>query len=91
MKRIIDSRATGKSGRLMLLAKEDNGIIVCGNPNAMRDKAYRYGITGIEFISYAEYMHHKVEYTHRKVYIDELEIFINHCCGNLSGYTLSVE
>ena len=50
MYRIIDSRSSGKTSRLMLLAKETNSAIACYNPPAMRQKAYAYGITGIEFI-----------------------------------------
>ena len=36
MYRIIDDRGTGKTGRLMLLAKENNAVIACINPMAMR-------------------------------------------------------
>ena len=53
MYRIIDGRSSGKTGRLMLLAKEKNAAIACSNPSAMRQKAYAYGITGIDFISYS--------------------------------------
>lgn len=56
MYRIIDGRGTGKTSRLMLLAKENNGIIVCANPQKMREKAEVYGIIGLEFISYKEFM-----------------------------------
>ena len=55
MYRIIDNRGTGKTSRLMLLAKETNSAIACINPNAMRQKAYAYGITGINFISYSNW------------------------------------
>ena len=41
MYRIIDKRGTGKTSRLMLLAKEENAIIACSNPDAMRIKAER--------------------------------------------------
>ena len=73
MYRIIDSRGTGKTSRLMLLAKETNSAIACMNPNAMRQKAYAYGITGIDFISYSELFNGEYE---GNVMIDELEIFI---------------
>ena len=49
---IIDKRGTGKTSRLLLLAKENNGIIICQNPPLMQKKAYGYGITGIDFMSY---------------------------------------
>jgi hypothetical protein len=35
MIRIIDGRGTGKTSRLMLLAKEHNALFVCDNPDAM--------------------------------------------------------
>ena len=48
---IIDKRATGKTSQLMLLAKEQDGIIVCNNPKPYEQKAiYGYGLTGITFI-----------------------------------------
>ena len=43
MNRIVDRRCTGKTSRLMLLAKENNGIIVCQNPTALREKANSLG------------------------------------------------
>ena len=47
MYRIIDSRGSGKTSRLMLLAKENDAAIACSNPAAMRQKAYAYGITAL--------------------------------------------
>lgn len=89
MYRIIDSRGTGKTSRLMLLAKETNSAIACMNPSAMRQKAYAYGITGIDFISYSELFN--VEYE-GNVMIDELELFIqNYIDCKLTGYTLTNE
>ena len=52
MYRIIDGRSTGKTSRLLLLAKENNGIVVCAYPEWMKEKAYKYGLVGIDFISY---------------------------------------
>ena len=56
MYRIIDKKGTGKTSRLLLLAKENNGIVVCAYPDWMREKAYKYGITGIDFISYDDFI-----------------------------------
>ena len=55
MYRIIDKRCSGKTSRLLLLAKENNGIVVCRNPERMREKAYGYGLTGIDFVSYEDF------------------------------------
>lgn len=89
MYRIIDNRGSGKTSRLMLLAKETGSKIACNNPNAMRQKAYAYGITGIDFIPYSDLFNGVIDSTD-KVMIDELELFIReYIDGQLTGYTLS--
>jgi hypothetical protein len=90
MYRIIDGRSSGKTSRLMLLAKETGAKIACNNPSAMRQKAYAYGITGIDFISYSDLFTNK--YDHDKILIDEIECFLhNYIDGKLIGYTLTNE
>ena len=91
MYRIIDNRGTGKTSRLLLLAKENNGIVVCLRPSHTREKAHTYGLTGIDFLSYMEYISIMGEIT-RPVYIDDLDSFMSCLTRNtLSGYTLSNE
>ena len=58
MYRIIDGRGSGKTSRLMLLAKENGATLVCSNPRAMEAKAHAYGIVGIDFMSYADAIDH---------------------------------
>ena len=95
MIRIIDGRSTGKTGQLMLLAKENNATFVCSNPRAMEYKAKAYGIKGIHFISYGEFA--AIEGLSRRgnFVIDELEHFIEATYffghANLIGYTMSEE
>ena len=95
MYRIIDERGSGKTSRLMLLAKEDGSAIVCSNPRAMEIKAQAYGITGIKFISYYDFL--KTEHNFSNYYIDELEKFLyyfhhyNGFKGQMQGYSLSLE
>ena len=72
MIRVIDGRGTGKTSRLMLLAKEKNAIIACSNPNAMRIKSEGYGIVGINFISYYDYVNGNYP-KGSMVFIDELD------------------
>ena len=98
MIKIIDGRGTGKSSRLLLLAKENNGVIVCENPRQMSEKAYRYGIVGIDYVSYAEYWGYSavnsdtMEILNSKnVYIDDLSKFLNFYDANISGYCESSE
>ena len=89
MFRIIDNRATGKTSKLMLQAKENNGIFVCSDPHCMRTKAHAYGLTGFDIISYSDYHDHRYD-THKPIYIDELEIYLKNF-GRLDGYSLSNE
>ena len=89
MYRIIDSRSSGKTSRLMLLAKETNSAIACYNPPAMRQKAYAYGITGIEFIPYSDLFN---GYYNSNVLIDELEHFVTEFIdAKITGYSLTNE
>lgn len=90
MYRIIDKRGTGKTSRLMLLAKEENAIIAYSNPSAMRIKAEGYGIVGINFISYYDYVNGNYQ-KGSMVFVDELDCFVRSLGHNLSGYTLSNE
>lgn len=90
MFRIIDSRSSGKTSRLMLLAKETNSAIACSNPSAMRQKAYSYGITGIDFISYSDLF--TGGWTEENVLIDELEEFVKqYIDAKITGYSLTNE
>ena len=90
MYRIIDNRGSGKTSRLMLLAKETNSIIACSNPYAMKEKAHAYGITGLTFISYEELL--TQSWKDYNIMIDEIELFVKYqLSGVLKGYTLSNE
>lgn len=93
MYRIIDKKDCGKTGRLMLLAKENNGTLVCKNPKSMEAKAHNYGIFGINIVSYQEFLTNKNNH-YWKVYIDEIDKFLNFAFEDyciIDGYTLSIE
>ena len=89
MYRIIAGRSSGKTHELMKLAKETGAAIACSNPNAMRQKAYAYGLTGINFISYSDLFTTSYE---SDVLIDELETFVHdYIDANIIGYSLTNE
>lgn len=90
MYRIIDTRGSGKTSRLMLLAKENNGVFVCENPHAMEAKAKAYGLTGFDIISYYDYFNHNYEYG-KACFIDELDRYVKYLGNNVSGYSLSLD
>ena len=90
MYRIIDKRGSGKTSRLMLLAKESNATIVCSYPHGFEAKAKQYGIEGLKFISYHEFLdrsyHHDRE---EKFLIDEVDGLLKRIDGNVIGYCLT--
>ena len=90
MYRIIENRGTGKTSRLMLLAKENNGILVCANPTAMIEKARSYGLVGFDIISYEDYLDDNYD-RQKPCFVDELERFVQFITNTLSGYTLTNE
>ena len=90
MYKIIDKRGTGKTLRLMLLAKENNGIVVCSSPNGFKYKAEFYGLTGIDFISYDDFLNGDYN-CRKKVFIDEIDVLLRKIEENTMGYTISLE
>ena len=91
MYRIIDKRSTGKTLRLFLLAKEYNGVVVCGNPQAMRQKAKAYNLNDIQFEDYV-WLLRNVKDSNKPIFIDELDSFLTHGINrNIQGYTISDE
>lgn len=88
MIKLIGNSSTGKTKNLMLAAHEANGIIICKNAEKFRDKAYNYGFTNIEFLSYENYFT-KNEMIERPIFIDEIEDFLKYGVENFSGYTLT--
>lgn len=95
MKRIIDGRGTGKTYKLLVAASDQGATVVCSNPHSFADKALRYGIYGLKFLSYDELLGGGNS-VGEKIMIDELENFLNYMCQyspacQLIGYTLSNE
>ena len=89
MYRIISGRSSGKTYQLMELAKKNNASIACSNPSAIRQKAYAYGITGINFISYSDLF---TGGWNDNVLIDELEDFVKqYVDATITGYSLTNE
>lgn len=87
MYRIIAGRGTGKTRSLLEYAKMNNLTIVCASPDSMRYKAQRYGLVGIDCISYGEYLNTHIG-SKKKYVIDELEAYL---FKDIVGYTLTNE
>ena len=97
MYHIIDDRASGKTSRLMLIAKENNATFVCSNVHAMEAKAHVYGIVGINFMSYYDFATQTKGVDIGPYVVDEILLLHNYLLnanggkGKLIGYTLSQE
>ena len=89
MYQIIDCRGSGKTSRLMLLAKEHDGVLVCSNPYAMKEKAHAYGLSGFDIISYHDYWEHNYPMG-KEVFIDELDQCVKTWGNYLTGYSLTI-
>ena len=92
MYRIIDKRGSGKTSRLMLLAKETGATIVCANPRAFEIKAKAYGIDGLKFISYMDMFELSYDVDKENLLIDEIDGLLQAWSGDkIIGYCLSPE
>lgn len=93
MIQIIDKSSSGKTTRLLLLAKEKNATIVCENPYAMKEKAIRCNLFGLNFISYQDFEdYYNNEIIKNNYVIDDLDYFLKYHFGNkFIGFTLTKE
>ena len=90
MYQIIDGNGSGKTKKLMLLAQEHNGVFVCANPHAMREKARAYGLTGFDIISYNDFFDIR-NYYEKPCFIDEIGKCLMAWDNNVAGYSLTLE
>ena len=91
MDKIIGGKGTGKTRRLLEIAKDNNGIVVCENVEEMTKRAHRLGIPGIYFIDYKDYICGLVKNSEKPVYIANINKFLKVFKNNIAGYSLSLE
>ena len=92
MYRIVGGRGSGKTYKLLEIANNSQGIIICSNPLAMREKARAWGFTEIkDFLAYQET--ESIQVDHKNVFIDEIEKYIKlqFSDNRLKGYTYTFE
>jgi len=83
---ISSEKGTGKTRALLERAKAEGGIVVCKDPEAMRERAYRYGIVGLDIVGYGDnYLAGK------PVYIHDINKFIENNMPDAKGYTLCID
>jgi hypothetical protein len=83
---ISGEKGTGKTRALLEKAKAEGGIIVCENPDKMRERAYKYGIVGLDIVAYGD-----LYLAGKPVYIHDINKFIEHNMPEAKGYTLCID
>lgn len=90
MFKLLGTRGTGKTYELCREAsKNENSVIVCSNPLAMKEKIKSYGFSDIECVAYNEIK--KVSKKKNDIYIDEIDNFLLELYPTIFGYTGSLE
>lgn len=88
---ISGGKGTGKTKALIERANAEDGIIVCEDTIAMRERAYAYGITGLNLISYDDFYDCKIDRYDKPIYIHDINRFIKYQYSEIKGYTLSLD
>ena len=79
---ISGGRGIGKTKMLFEQAEATGGVIACSDPDIMRARAHKYGITGLNIISYRE-----LGTLDKPVYIHDVNKLLSEYFGNVAGYT----
>jgi hypothetical protein len=79
---ISGGRGIGKTKMLLEQASATGGTIVCRDPEAMRARAHKYGITGLNIISYTEFIP-----SDEPTYVHDINKFLTERFGNVKGFT----
>ena len=88
---VSGGRGIGKTKTLLERVKAEEGIIVCEDTIAMRERAYGYGITGLNIMTYEELYECKVERYDKPIYIHDINEFIRYSFPEVEGYSICFE
>lgn len=85
---VSGGRGTGKTKVLLERVKSEDAIIVCDDVIAMRERAYNYGIVGLNIISYEEYCRTPSELLDKSVYVHNINKLLKRINSNTKGYSV---
>ena len=88
---VSGGKGTGKTRALVERAKAEDGIIVCEDTIAMRERAHGYGITGLNIMSYDELYECKVDRYDKPLFIHDINSFIKYSFHEVKGYSVNLE
>jgi hypothetical protein len=90
MKRIIASRYGGKTTRLINMAKETGGYIVCAKPHEVADQARRMGVDIMFPLSYSEFINNRYYGKNIKGFLfDNVEDLLHEMSGPVRVFAMS--
>ena len=85
---ISGGRGTGKTKALLERVKDEDAVLVCEDPNKMRERAYKYGITDLEIICYEEF---RGTSSDRPAYIHDINKYLKYIDSKVQGYSLNFD
>ena len=88
---VIGGRGIGNTRTLLERVKTEDGIIVCNDTIEMRERAYGYGITGLNIMTYDELYECKVDRYDKPIYIHDINEFIKYSFPEVKGYSICFE
>ena len=86
---VSGGKGTGKTRVLLERAKEMGAIVVCSDTMGMRERAYSYGITGLNLMSYEDF--DSISHTEETVYIHDINKYLTYKNKNVKGYSVCNE
>lgn len=86
---ISGGKGTGKTRALIEKVVAENGILVCENPAVIRNRAHKYGITGLNLLSYEDFCE-TANYTN-PIFIHNINSFLAFRYPAVNGYSLNVD
>ena len=88
---VSGGRGTGKTRALLERVKSEDAIVVCDDVITMRERAYMYGIVGLNIISYEEYCRTPSEQLDKPVYVHNVNDLLKRINVNTKGYSVCNE
>lgn len=86
---VSGGKGIGKTKLLLEKVKEEDAILVCKDTFYMRERAYSYGIVGINIMSYEDFC--RLDDIKEPVYIHNLNEYLKYCCPTVAGYSICME
>ena len=80
---ISGGRGIGKTKMLLEQAEAVGGTVVCRDSEVMRARAHKYGIVGLNIVSYEEF----TSKSEAPIYIHDIDKFLIMKFGDIKGYT----